>query len=176
MGILAVTRLGIVTPQQLAHNRRYAYLVLAVVAMLLPGTDPVTMLIELVPLLVLFEFSLILARLVGTPAERAAVRRRSPSRPAAPPARLPRVLFDLRRQAAALVQVVYTLLAAIFLIGFVGSSASAAGRARRHLRRDRARRQRQQRLVDPQYDARSTTPRRSCQKDPKDTAALASCR
>ena len=58
MGMVAVTRLGIVTPQQLSHNRRYAYLVLAVVAMLLPGTDPVTMLIELAPLLALFELSL----------------------------------------------------------------------------------------------------------------------
>ncbi|MFL5906884.1 MAG: twin-arginine translocase subunit TatC, partial [Solirubrobacterales bacterium] len=37
VGILAVTRLGIVTPEQLSANRRYAYLVLAVVAMLLPG-------------------------------------------------------------------------------------------------------------------------------------------
>jgi sec-independent protein translocase protein TatC len=72
MGIVAVTRLGIVTPQQLSHNRRYAYLILAVVAMLLPGTDPVTMLIELVPLLALFELSLILARLVGAPAKPAA--------------------------------------------------------------------------------------------------------
>jgi sec-independent protein translocase protein TatC len=69
MGIVAVTRLGIVTTKQLAHNRRYAYLVLAVIAMLLPGTDPVTMLIELAPLLALFELSLILARLFGTPAE-----------------------------------------------------------------------------------------------------------
>jgi sec-independent protein translocase protein TatC len=72
IGIVAVTRLGIVTPQQLSHNRRYAYLILAVVAMLLPGTDPVTMLIELVPLLALFELSLILARLVGAPAQPAA--------------------------------------------------------------------------------------------------------
>jgi len=72
MGIVALTRLGILTPQQLSHNRRYAYLILSIVAMLLPGTDPVTMLIELAPLLALFEFSLILARLVGTPAERAA--------------------------------------------------------------------------------------------------------
>jgi sec-independent protein translocase protein TatC len=72
MGVVAVTRLGITTPEQLAHNRRYAYLILAIVAMLLPGTDPVTMLIELAPLLALFEFSLILARLMGTPAERAA--------------------------------------------------------------------------------------------------------
>ena len=71
MGIVAVTRLGIVTPRQIAKNRRYAYLVLAVIAMLLPGTDPVTMLIELTPLLLLFEFSLILARIMGTPGERA---------------------------------------------------------------------------------------------------------
>jgi sec-independent protein translocase protein TatC len=69
-GIVAMTRLGIVTPKQVAKNRRYAYLILAVVAMLLPGTDPVTMMIELVPLLLLFELSLILARVVGTPADR----------------------------------------------------------------------------------------------------------
>ena len=36
-GSWRVTRLGIVTPEQLSHNRRYAYLILAVVAMLLPG-------------------------------------------------------------------------------------------------------------------------------------------
>jgi sec-independent protein translocase protein TatC len=82
MGIVAVTRLGIVTPQQLSHNRRYAYLILAVVAMLLPGTDPVTMLIELVPLLALFELSLILSRLVGTPAEPAASAPEPPASPA----------------------------------------------------------------------------------------------
>jgi sec-independent protein translocase protein TatC len=63
VGVLAVTRLGIVTPQQLAHNRRYAILVIAVVAMLLPGTDPVTMLISMAPLYLLFEFSVLLARL-----------------------------------------------------------------------------------------------------------------
>jgi sec-independent protein translocase protein TatC len=62
IGILAVTRLGIVTPDQLAANRRYAILIIAVLAMLLPGTDPVTMLLSMLPLVVLFEFSLILAR------------------------------------------------------------------------------------------------------------------
>jgi sec-independent protein translocase protein TatC len=67
IGVLAVTRLGIVTPDQLAKNRRYAILVIAVVAMLLPGTDPVTMLISMVPLIVLFEGSLILARILGRP-------------------------------------------------------------------------------------------------------------
>jgi len=67
IGILAVTRLGIVTPEQLAENRSYAYVVLAVIAMLLPGTDPVSMLLELVPLLVLYEGSVILARAFGRP-------------------------------------------------------------------------------------------------------------
>ena len=68
IGILAVSRLGIVTPKQLARNRRYAYLVIAVVAAALPGTDPVSMLLEMVPLIVLFEASLLLARVAGTPA------------------------------------------------------------------------------------------------------------
>jgi sec-independent protein translocase protein TatC len=63
VGILAVTRLGIVTPRQLRKNRRYALLVIAVVAMLLPGTDPVTMLIAMVPLLLLYELSVLLATL-----------------------------------------------------------------------------------------------------------------
>src|SRR3954462_2659048 len=71
IGILAVTRLGIVTPDQLAQNRRYAWVILLIVAMLLPGTDPVTMLIEAVPLLVLFELSLLLARAFGRPPETA---------------------------------------------------------------------------------------------------------
>src|SRR5919108_961496 len=62
IGILAVTRLGIVTPEQLSKNRRYAYVVLLVIAMLLPGTDPVTMLIEAVPLILLYEASVLLAR------------------------------------------------------------------------------------------------------------------
>jgi sec-independent protein translocase protein TatC len=71
IGILAVTRLGIITPEQLSQNRRYAYVVLLVVAMLLPGTDPVTMLIEAVPLIVLYEASVLLARAFGRPADEA---------------------------------------------------------------------------------------------------------
>ncbi|CAN5442247.1 twin-arginine translocase subunit TatC [soil metagenome] len=67
IGILAFTRLGIVTPQQLAKNRRYAILGEAVIAMLLPGTDPVTMLISMAPLVVLYEGSIVLARIFGTP-------------------------------------------------------------------------------------------------------------
>ena len=67
IGILAVTKLGIVTPEQLAKNRRYAILIIAVLAMLLPGTDPITMLLSMLPLVLLFEFSLIVARVLGRP-------------------------------------------------------------------------------------------------------------
>jgi sec-independent protein translocase protein TatC len=67
VGILAATRLGIVTTRQLRKNRRYALLAIAVVAMLLPGTDPVTMLIAMVPLLVLYELSILLAGWLGRP-------------------------------------------------------------------------------------------------------------
>lgn len=69
VGILAVTRLGIATPESLAKNRRYAVLIIAVLAMLLPGTDPITMLISMLPLILLFEFSLVLARWLGRPGE-----------------------------------------------------------------------------------------------------------
>ncbi len=72
IGILALTRLGIVTPQQLSANRRYAILVCAVIAMLLPGTDPVTMLLCMAPLVVLFELSVILARIFDRKREKAA--------------------------------------------------------------------------------------------------------
>jgi sec-independent protein translocase protein TatC len=80
IAIVALTRLGIVTPAQLSKNRRYAYLVLSIVAMLLPGTDPVTMLIELAPLLLLFELSIVLAKVMGTPGGKPA----EPDLPGAP--------------------------------------------------------------------------------------------
>jgi sec-independent protein translocase protein TatC len=67
--IIAVTRLGIVKVEQLSSNRRYAYLAIAVIAAALPGVDPVSMVIEMVPLLVLFELSILLARVLGRPGE-----------------------------------------------------------------------------------------------------------
>ena len=67
--ILAVTKLGIVSIKQLTSNRRYAYLIIAIVAAALPGVDPVSMLIEMVPLLVLFELSILLARVFVKPSE-----------------------------------------------------------------------------------------------------------
>src|SRR5512146_229204 len=67
LAILAVTRLGIVSVAQLSSNRRYAYLLIAIVAAALPGVDPVSMLIEMVPLLALYELSILLARAFDRP-------------------------------------------------------------------------------------------------------------
>jgi sec-independent protein translocase protein TatC len=74
VGVLGLTRLGILTPQKLKRNRRYAYLGCAVVAALLPGVDPVSMLIEMVPLVVLYELSILLAVAFGRPSAEGADR------------------------------------------------------------------------------------------------------
>jgi sec-independent protein translocase protein TatC len=78
LAIIAVTRLGIVRVEQLTQNRRYAYLIIAIVAAALPGVDPITMLIEMVPLLVLFELSILLARVLGRPGHSGGVAQPSP--------------------------------------------------------------------------------------------------
>jgi len=78
LAIIAVTRLGIVSVEQLTRNRRYAYLVIAIVAAALPGVDPVSMLIEMVPLLVLYELSIVLARVLGRPRRSGAMGEPSP--------------------------------------------------------------------------------------------------
>ena len=62
VAILSLTRLGIVDVGQLKKNRRYAYLACAVVAAALPGVDPVSMLLETAPLILLYELSIVLAR------------------------------------------------------------------------------------------------------------------
>lgn len=65
--ILALTRLGITTPEKLRKNRRFAILGCAVLAALLPTIDPLTMILEMIPLLVLYEVSILLAAWVGRP-------------------------------------------------------------------------------------------------------------
>ena len=67
VGILAASRLGVVTPAKLRANRRYAIVVIAVVAALLPTIDPVTLILEMVPLILLYELSILLASAFGTP-------------------------------------------------------------------------------------------------------------
>jgi len=74
VGILALTRLGIVSVRQLRQSRRYAYLACAVIAAALPGVDPVSMLLEMAPLLALYELSIVLARAFGARGERTGAR------------------------------------------------------------------------------------------------------
>jgi sec-independent protein translocase protein TatC len=68
VGILIACRLGAVTPEQLRSGRRYAIVIIAVLASLLPTIDPVTLLLEMVPLIALYELSILLARAFGRPA------------------------------------------------------------------------------------------------------------
>ena len=67
VGVLAATRLGVVTPEKLSANRRYAIVIIAALAALLPTIDPVTLLLEMVPLILLYELSIVLARMFGGP-------------------------------------------------------------------------------------------------------------
>ncbi len=69
LAILIAARVGLVTSEQLRANRRYAIVIIAVVAMFLPGVDPVSMMIEMVPLLLLFELSIWLTVWFGKPRE-----------------------------------------------------------------------------------------------------------
>ncbi len=61
VAILAACRLGVTSPEKLRKNRRYAILIIAVLASLLPTIDPVTLLLEMIPLILLFEGSILLA-------------------------------------------------------------------------------------------------------------------
>ena len=67
VGVLGAVRVGVTTPEKLRRGRRYAFLVCAIVAAALPGVDPVSMLIEMVPLVLLYELSILLARAFGQP-------------------------------------------------------------------------------------------------------------
>ncbi len=59
--VLALARLGVLPSAKLRRNRRIGYVVVAAVAVALPGVDPVTTLLEMAPLMVLFESSIWLA-------------------------------------------------------------------------------------------------------------------
>lgn len=69
MGIVAAVKMGFTSAAKLRRQRKYAYVIIAVVAAALPGTDPVTMLIEMAPLVILFELGVLLAGIVSRPKE-----------------------------------------------------------------------------------------------------------
>lgn len=79
VAVLGATRAGLVSPGQLRRGRRYAIVACAAVAAFLPG-DAITLLLETIPLYVLYEMSILLASL----AERRE-RRREQQNPGAGP-------------------------------------------------------------------------------------------
>lgn len=63
VGILAACRVGLTSPAKLRKSRGYAIVAIAVLASLLPTLDPVTLILEMLPLIALYELSIWLATL-----------------------------------------------------------------------------------------------------------------
>jgi len=72
--LLVACRIGVTTPEKLRKGRRYAIVVIAVVASLLPTIDPVSLLLEMLPMLALYELSIVLAKAFGRPPPEVAER------------------------------------------------------------------------------------------------------
>jgi sec-independent protein translocase protein TatC len=68
VGVLAACKIGITNADQLRRHRRYAIVVIVVLASLLPTLDPVTLLLESLPFYLLYELSIVLAARWGRPA------------------------------------------------------------------------------------------------------------
>jgi sec-independent protein translocase protein TatC len=62
--VLGLVYLGVISSRGLRRHRRIGYFIVAVVALALPGPDPVTTVLELLPMWALFEGSIWLAVLV----------------------------------------------------------------------------------------------------------------
>lgn len=71
IAMLSLTRLEIVDARFFARNRRYAIFIISVVAAALPGGDPVSMLLIMLPLVLLYEGSIHVAKRFGRPPKRA---------------------------------------------------------------------------------------------------------
>ena len=62
--LFVLTKVGIVTPEWLRQQRPYAILVLVIIAAVVtPTTDPINLLLMSVPLILLYEVSILMARL-----------------------------------------------------------------------------------------------------------------
>jgi sec-independent protein translocase protein TatC len=62
--VLALVRLGVLTAARLKRNRRIGYFLMLVIAVLLPTVDPVSLALETLPLVILFELSIQLATIM----------------------------------------------------------------------------------------------------------------
>jgi sec-independent protein translocase protein TatC len=80
--ILALVRLRVLTADRLRRNRRIGIVLMVVFAVLLPTVDPVSLALEVVPLLLLFELSIWLSSVMERRWERAAYEEDNPYLPA----------------------------------------------------------------------------------------------
>lgn len=67
VGILAACKLGITDAAKLRRGRRYAVVVIVILASLLPTLDPLTLILESIPLYALYELSILMASAWGRP-------------------------------------------------------------------------------------------------------------
>jgi sec-independent protein translocase protein TatC len=67
VGVLAACKLGVTNAAQLRRSRRYAIVAIVVLASLLPTLDPLTLILESIPLYALFELSILMAAAWGRP-------------------------------------------------------------------------------------------------------------
>ena len=56
--VLGLVRVGALTSKKLRRNRRIGYMIVAAIGVALPGVDPITTIVETIPLAILFEASI----------------------------------------------------------------------------------------------------------------------
>jgi sec-independent protein translocase protein TatC len=79
LGLLALQRLGAINASTLTRNWRYAVVIIAVIAAAMPGADPVTTGLEMLPLVLLFLASIVLLKIADRRAAARAARELSDS-------------------------------------------------------------------------------------------------
>ena len=67
VGVVVACKLRITSPEQLRRGRRFAVVVIVVLAALLPTIDPLSLILESVPMYLLYELSILLASAWGRP-------------------------------------------------------------------------------------------------------------
>jgi sec-independent protein translocase protein TatC len=67
VGVVVACKLRITSPDQLRRGRRYAAVAIVVLAALLPTIDPLSLILESVPMYLLYELSILLASAWGRP-------------------------------------------------------------------------------------------------------------
>ena len=63
--IYLLTRMGIITPETLSKKRKYAILIIWIIAAVItPQVDPLSQALVAVPLMIIYEISIIISKLV----------------------------------------------------------------------------------------------------------------